>query len=297
MHRTQGTRFSSATTPTMNRTNTPADLRITARDIAFRGDGIREGWWLGGDPIGTTFFNALSASFPQGERFFIDAVRRYRDRAEEPLRGQIASFIAQESMHTREHLVFNRQMSEAGYDLAPIDAFLKARFDWSRTRPELQQLGATIALEHFTAILAHALLTDPSQLDGAPLEVQQLWQWHAIEEIEHKAVAFDTFLAATREMSAVRRWLLRSSVMVVATVLFLHEILFSAGELFRQDDIAGMGTWFKFLHYVLIRPGMLRKVFGNYLTYYRPSFHPWCVDDRYLIARAERDFVSNYAVA
>ncbi|MDE2466468.1 MAG: metal-dependent hydrolase, partial [Alphaproteobacteria bacterium] len=203
------------------------------------------------------------------------------------LEKQIATFITQEALHTREHLAFNRLASERGYDLSEIDRFLSKRISFARSRPEREQLAATIALEHFTAILAHELLRDPRYLDGVPTEIQQLWRWHAVEEIEHKGVAFDTFLAATADISGLRRWFIRSYVMVITTILFFHEVGFGVSRFFRQDGINTPKTWFRFLHYLLVRPGMLRRVIASYFTYYRPGFHPWHVDDRPLISMYE----------
>ncbi len=60
-----------------------------------------------------------------------------------------------------------------------------------------------MALEHFTAILAHQLLADPRHLEGAEKETADLWRWHAVEEIEHKGVAYDTWLHATRRLAAL----------------------------------------------------------------------------------------------
>src|SRR5262249_9613773 len=131
-------------------------------------------------------------------------------------------------------------------------AFLKRRFQWARSRGTIEQLASTIALEHFTAILAHAALTHSQHLDAAPEAIQKLWRWHAVEEIEHKAVAFDTFLAATQKWSGLRRWFLRSYAMAISTMLFLHEICFSAGQFFRQDGIATWKTWGRFIRYVLV---------------------------------------------
>ena len=170
-------------------------------------------WWHGGDPVATAYFNALSAAFPQGETFFIESVRRYRDSVHEPLREQIAAFVQQEAMHTREHVVFNKLLRTAGYDLTAMDAETRRRVDEARGRPPVVQLALTVALEHFTAIMAHSLLTEREPLPGASEEIVRLWQWHAIEEIEHKAVAYDTFLAVTQHMSGLRRWALRCHVM------------------------------------------------------------------------------------
>src|SRR4051794_25466927 len=94
---------------------TPADLRIELRNLEFREADQAVRWWHGDDPIATAFHNALSALFPQGERFFIETVKRYRHLGSAKLQKQIATFIAQEALHTREHLVFNRIATERGY--------------------------------------------------------------------------------------------------------------------------------------------------------------------------------------
>jgi predicted metal-dependent hydrolase len=273
----------------VSKTQTPADLAIHPRDIAFRrasSPPLPSSPWLGGDPIATAFFNALSASFPQGERFFMDAVRPYRDDAEPKLRGQIAAFIAQEAVHSREHLLFNADVAE-WEDIERIDAYLKGRFDFGRKLPRISQLGATIALEHFTAILAHALLAQGDDLAGAPPDLKRMWQWHAIEEIEHKAVAFDTFLAAAQRFSPLRRWWLRCSSMALTTVMFFQFLNFGVHTFFRRDGIDNLRSWSALFRYLWVRPGILRRAAPSYFAYYRPGFHPWGVDDRALIADVE----------
>lgn len=278
-------------------TQTPVDLAIHPRDIAFGRASPPPRWWLGGDPIATAFFNALSASFPQGERFFMDAVRRYRSAADPGLGEQIRAFLAQEAVHSREHLVFNNAIAAYGVDFSRIDAYLKARFDFGRTLPPLNQLCATIALEHFTAILAHALLCEDNDLAGAPPELQRLWKWHAIEEIEHKAVAFDTFLAVTERLSPFRRWRARCVSMVLTTIMFSQFIGFGVHEFFRHDRMDNFRSWRKLLHYLWIRPGLLRRAAPSYFAYYKPGFHPWRVDDRTLIAEVEATLEPEFAVA
>jgi predicted metal-dependent hydrolase len=266
---------------------TPADLVITPRDLRVGDVKGSERWWHGGDPAATAFYNALSASFPLGERFFIESVKRFRHCADGRLSRQIDAFVMQESIHSREHIAFNAVATDHGYDLSRIDAFLKQRFQWARSRGALEQLASTIALEHFTAIMAHEALSNPQHFEGTPDSIQRLWRWHAMEEIEHKAVAFDTYLAATRSMSGMRRWLLRCHVMFISTVLFLHEIAFGAREFFRQDNVNTPRMWLRFLRYVFVKPGLMRRVLGAYFSYYRPGFHPWNIDDRGLIREFE----------
>jgi hypothetical protein len=277
-------------------TQTPADLTIHPRDLAFGSSSPVPRHWLGGDPIATAFFNTLSASFPQGERFFMDAVRQCRDRVADPtLRQQIAAFTTQEAIHSREHLIFNKSMADHGFDFTRIDSYLKKQFDFGRRLPRINQLCATIALEHFTAILAHTLLSSGDDLAGAPPELRRMWHWHAIEEIEHKAVAFDTFLTATGRFSPFRRWWARCLSMLITSILFFRFLAFGVKEFFRWDGIDNTRSWRALFRYVWIEPGILRRAAPAYFSYYKPGFHPWRVDDRALIASVEADLSANFS--
>src|SRR5215472_818412 len=255
-------------------------------------------WWVRNDPIATAFFNALSATFPQGERFFIESVKHFRDRVTPELRDQIAVFAQQESLHTREHVVFNRLITDAGYDAALIDERTKQRFDLGRQfgRP-IDHLAVTAALEHFTAIMAHAALFYDDEFDGAREDTKRLWRWHAIEEIEHKSVAFDTMSQVTADIAPIRRWLLRTIHMVISTVQFLDMLVRSMALFFRTDGINTFGTWVKVLHYLFMRPGMFRRIAPSYFAYYLPGFHPWKIDDLALAKNAETEMGFAYASA
>ena len=262
---------------------TPADLAILPRDRAFfRGETNRR-HWQGGDPIATAFYNALSATFPLGERFFMDAVRNFAHLGAPKLKAEIAAFTTQEAVHSREHVFFNNQVAAHGYDMAEMQARTRARVDFAHSRPPLAQLAATVALEHFTAILAHAALSDPRHFADAGDEARAMWTWHAIEEVEHKAVAFDTFMLAAAGLSASRRWLLRASAMVFATTTLLSTVMANMTTMFRADGIDNASTWLRVAGFLFGRPGIFRQVFIAYLSFYRPGFHPWEVDDRSLI--------------
>lgn len=267
---------------------TPTDLTITPRDLKLDRDASSPRWWHGGDPVATAFFNALSASFPQGETFFIESVRRYRDRGDARLQEQIGAFIQQEAAHTREHVVFNKLIKNAGYDTAAMDAETRRRLDIARSRHPVAQLAITVALEHFTAIMAHSLLTDENPLPGAPPELLRLWQWHAIEEVEHKAVAYDTFLAVTRDLSSMKRWALRCHVMLLISAQFWYSNFERMADFFRQDGINTPRTWWRVFTYLWFTPGMMRRIFRPWLSFFRPRFHPWDHDDGELVREFER---------
>ncbi|WP_019051492.1 metal-dependent hydrolase [Sphingobium xenophagum] len=266
---------------------TPTDLTITPRDRRFgRGQGSAR-HWLNGDPIATAFFNALSITFPRGEAYFIDSVRVFREGVPDRLAQEIAAFTRQEVVHSREHLAFNRQVTDNGYDVSLLDADVVRLLDLARQRPPIISLAATMALEHFTAILAHELLRDPRYLVGAEPEAAAMWRWHAIEEIEHKGVAHDTWMHATRNWSRAKRWRVKTLMMLIVTKHFLHHRARGMMELLRQDGITNVRAWGGLLHYALVRPGILRRVARPWMSYFLPGFHPWRVDDRALIALAD----------
>ncbi|MEA3014348.1 MAG: uncharacterized protein QOD42_2893 [Sphingomonadales bacterium] len=274
----------------MARSTTPQDLTITPRDRRF-GRGLKQDrWWMGGDPVASAFYNALSATFPKGEAFFVESVRKFREGTPPKLDAEIRAFVTQEVMHSREHVQFNKRALEAGYDMSGLEARVEWRLSITRDRPPIVNLAATMCLEHFTAILAHQLLKNPRHLDKADPESAALWRWHAIEEIEHKGVAYDTWLHATRGMTRRKRWKIKAKVMLFVTRNFVVDRSKGTIELLRQDGITGMRAWARMLWFCWVRPGMLRKILGAWLAFFLPRFHPWKHDDRALIAKAESDY-------
>jgi predicted metal-dependent hydrolase len=263
---------------------TPTDLIITPRDRRFGRTDETARWWHGGNPYRTAFFNALSATFPKGEAFFVESVRRYLDDAPAKLAEEIKAFTTQEVIHSREHAAFNDRAEVAGYDLSPLVEKVEARLALTRGRPPVASLAATMALEHFTAILAHALLKEPRLLDRADKASADLWRWHAAEEIEHKGVAYDTWLHATRHWTRWKRWKVKSLLMLIVTRNFITDRTAGAIELLSQDKITGFRAWGPLLWEMWIAPGVMRKIFGAWLSYFLPRFHPWNHDDRSLIA-------------
>ncbi|MCL6250646.1 metal-dependent hydrolase [Altererythrobacter sp. KTW20L] len=264
----------------------PPGLTLTVRDRRFAREHALQRGWAGGDPVASAWLTALSASFPRGEAMFIDAVKAHRDGVPPQLEGEIRDFIRQEVNHSREHLAFNRAASEAGYDLSAIDERVAALVAMTYTRPPIVRLAITTSLEHFTAIFAHQFLAFPEHFKGSDSELADLWRWHAVEEIEHKAVAYDTFLHATRDWPEFRRWLLRTMVMLDVTVRFITNRCRDALELLAQDGITGWRARWRLTAYLLHKPGILRRLAPGWLSWFAPGFHPWNHDDRHLLDRA-----------
>src|SRR3954467_7831481 len=263
---------------------TPADLSITPRDRRFGRQATAPRLWHGGRVEATAIYNALSSTFPIGEAYFVESVRAVREGAPPKLAEEIKGFTTQEAIHSREHDAFNKRAELAGYDLSTLEAQVEKRLAITRSRPPIVNVAATMALEHFTAILAHELLKNPGHLEGADPEAAALWRWHSVEEIEHKGVAYDTWLHATRNWPRYKRWKVKAKVMLYITRNFVVDRTAGALELMRQDGVTGLDAWRRLLWYLWVRPGMFRKIARAWFSFFLPSFHPWNEDDRHLLA-------------
>lgn len=260
---------------------TPVDLQIVKRDVRFdvAPDEVR-GWHPDGLHV-AHFFNALSLLFPEGESFFIDSVRHYRDRIRSPkLAAEVQGFLGQEAMHSREHKRYNHALEAAGLPAKALDEQLRIVLDEVRARvsPE-QALAITIALEHFTAIMADVALGDPANLGGADARFAALWRWHAIEETEHKAVAFDVYREVVGE--GRRAYWLRVRVMLLITLAFWADVFRHTVALVRADgattDVRG---WWRLFRFLWVKPGGMWRIWRLWLDYFRRDFHPWQHDNR-----------------
>lgn len=271
----------------MSNAKTPADLTIHPRDRRFGRDARQDRWWLNGDPIATAFYNALSVTFPKGEAFFIESVKAFRDGVDEKLAREIKAFTIQEVVHSREHVAFNKRVLDHGYDISRLDARVDQVLAIAHARPAIVQLAATMALEHYTAILAAELLRNPRHLEGADSESAEMWRWHALEEIEHKGVAYDTYLHATRGMSRWKRWKIKSLTMLIITGTFWAHRVEGTLDLLAQDGIKGWRARAALAKYLLVSPGLVTRMIPAWLSYFLPGFHPWNHDDRALIRKAE----------
>ncbi len=269
---------------------TPADLTITVRDQRFGRERKPGKWWLAGNPVATHWHNALSATFPRGEAMFIEAVKAHREGVPAKLEAEIRAFVKQEINHTREHLVFNKAAIEAGYDLESIDRRLEANLALTKDRPPIVNLAVTIALEHYTAMMANDFLTNPKHFAGAEPETVAMWKWHSVEEIEHKGVAYDTYLHATRDWTRWRRWKLKSLMMLLVSGSFIKNRWNDTLALLAQDGLTGPKVKLQLAWYLVGSPGVLRRVFPAWCSYFLPGFHPWNHDDRALIGKTESEF-------
>jgi predicted metal-dependent hydrolase len=225
--------------------------------------------WFGADPVRTMLLTAMSASFPEGERMFMRAVRHYESRLTDPvLKKQVKAFIGQEAHHGKEHQSFNDMMNRKGLPVAEIEAFVKKTIAAEeKLLGHERMLAKTCALEHFTAMFAETLLEYPELLADVDDRLRPLWLWHAIEESEHKSVAFDVY------QQQVGSYWVRTSEMALTSVLFtFFTVLHTRKLLAASKTPASRG--FQRLKGLWQHRDIFATLAKRYIRYYRPDFHP-----------------------
>ena len=234
-------------------------------------------YWFAENPISTHIENAFSILIPPGERFFIRSVRNFEDRAKDAeQKDLIRAFVQQEALHTRAHNEFNASLRAFGVEvdreIAYADRVLSAM---GRYLPKKMQLAATAFLEHLTATGAHILFSVPAIAETMHPEMLRFWRWHAVEEMEHKAVAFDLY------EQAGGGYFLRIFSAFAAILLLAYPFARIARRMLKNDpnEITDeMRQQTREINRQVMAPQL--RMIGEY---FKPGFHPWkCRDEKYL---------------
>jgi uncharacterized protein len=249
-------------------------LVVTTRRVSFERSlqDVARHFCADDDLIGSHTTAVLSSIFPDGEAYFVRSVRHFRDRVVDPaLRQQVAGFIGQESMHGREHMVLNERLAALGYSTHRFVRWSERIFRSldRRLSPETN-LALTAAFEHFTATLAEWMMSDEDyRASIAHPAVREIFLWHALEELEHKAVAFDVYRAA----GASEQLRIRS----MKVLLFAFPATTAALTVFslaRDRDTYRPGVLWSSLRRFVAGPMMSKQYRDMLAEYLRPGFHP-----------------------
>ncbi len=236
-------------------------------------------YYMDNNPLLSHLLTALSLTFPHGERFFVHSVRQIREQVKNPvLQRNISSFIGQEAMHSHAHEEFNAFVEQYNVPAKAIMDFEYHSIEEAKQRlTNKQQLAVTCALEHFTAIIAQYILEHPEIFDMLHPEIKPMWIWHALEETEHKAVAFDVYQDVFADDKV------RKTTMRIITGTFLFRISHITLKLLLNDPI-GRKQWRKNIAGLATLSKVLTDLAPAYFEYYRPDFHPNHYDTTQLTA-------------
>ncbi len=237
-------------------------------------------YWMDNDPFKTRFFDAMSTLFPQGEKFFITSVREFKDDITDPqLQQEVRDFTRQEAQHSMIHRQFNDRLAAQGVDIDYINRELEKHFfeRMPRFTSRYQRLSATAALEHLTAMMCTCFFERKELLDTSDPRVRAMYAWHAIEEVEHKAVAYDV-LTKVAKVAYPRRVL----SMMIVTFGFPITVATIMNHMFKVDGfsfVERVKLWAKGLWWFYKPGGLFPPTLGYYFAYYKPGFHPWKVKE------------------
>nr|WP_212800525.1 metal-dependent hydrolase [Pseudomonas sp. St316] len=266
-----------------------ASAKIPRRTVHFALDEGIARYWYRDWPHVTRFFDGLSIMFPLGEKLFIESVVHFRQEIEtdHALSTAVTAFVYQEASHIREHRRYNQRLAEQGAPIDALEKLLLRRQEVGNRFTPATRLAMTASLEHFTAILSDQLLRNPAVLKGADSRMAMLWRWHAIEETEHKAVAYDVLCLVVRH--PLWRYLMRCGVMLTMTAYFAFDVMYFIYQLAAHDGQRGNWRgWLRLQWWLFVNPGPLTRAFPRWLAWFAPGFHPNHLDNGEALEAARR---------
>ena len=252
-------------------------LRLSVRRLRVDFSSGFDRLWNGGDAYRTQYMNALSMSFPVGEQFFIDSLKRgvktlppeQQAAWAEELRG----FVGQEATHRFIHAQFNAELERQGLR-NHWQNWAARRVEKTKNFQPINHVAITAALEHFTAVLALGVLTHPDWLAGASPEVALMWRWHAVEESEHKSVAVDVYRAMGGSERRRKFWFV-----FIALQFFAESSLQTFINLWHSGHWWRPRTWWNAARFLIGTGGLWWASAAPLAAYLRHGFHPTDFDD------------------
>lgn len=254
----------------------------------FRSQSLKQDWnqslpkyWNDNSPFKTHFLNALSITLPDCEKFFIETVKPHIKKIDDPvLLLNTKEFVKQESHHRLAHKLYNDWLIEQGLPVNQLQNSTNKM--WNFVRKHLNnnaQLALTICVEHITVVYASVFLSCHSILENMHPQFRQIWQWHAVEEIEHKAVTMDIWNTTSGSL-----FLRRLAMLLVLptymwyvgknTIVFLH----ADNQLWKWKTLKDMISFLFNSEY-----GVVRRSFVPWLDFMGKKFHPNQHDHRALL--------------
>lgn len=267
---------------------TQAKSSISIRSINPQFQATKSRYWFDGNPFITHMVHALSFLFPPGEQMFVNSVNYYKDQIQDPqLKRAVKAFAGQEHLHSASHQQFNdwiaSQVPAAEQYCAALTEGINRNYERLEKKKPIFNLAVTVALEHLTAIMAATFLRREDILDKVDPQVRSLLIWHAIEEIEHKNVAFDVYLAVGGSYRD------RVLALLISTVVLFFKTFYYQTQLLIQDGQwrNGRAAW-SAIKQLFGSQGFFTEASRSYLQYFKPSFHPSQHQDQELVERWQR---------
>ena len=231
-------------------------------------------FWFGGDPFLTRIFDSMGASFPEGERYFIESVRLFRDKITDPdLKQRVTDFIKQEAQHGIAHDKMNQVMKDQGLPIDQFVGFVRNLYkrELKKYSPQYN-IAMTAAAEHLTALMAETFYSKKETFKDAHPYVRALLAWHSIEEMEHRDVAYDVMKQVGEVPESTRKLAL-----VLTTAMIFYYTSQRANVMLKYDGFSRferVKMFAKGIPWFFGKKGVFSARSDQYLDWYKADFHP-----------------------
>ncbi len=250
-----------------------ADIHVR-KDLDFKINQVQTRYWYENSAIKTRIFDAICFTFPEGERYFISSVRAFRNQITNPeLKARVADFIKQEAQHGIAHDKMNQHIEKQGMPVAAMRLQLNKMLNTMlENRSAKYNLAFTAASEHLTAMMADAFYTHKSTLAHIEPNFRALLAWHAIEEMEHRDVAFDV-MSDVAQISYFPRAFAMVAVLTKVGILDVRLI----NQLIKADGytlIQRIQLYREGISFTFGKHGVFTPMIKPTLSWFKPNFHP-----------------------
>lgn len=243
-------------------------------------------YWNDNSPFKTHFLNALSLTLPECEKFFIETLKHYSKQITDPtLKLEVKEFVKQESHHRLAHKKYNDWLISQNL---PVNRLQNStNFMWNQVRSKINKrswLALTICVEHITVVYASVFMSHPEILEKMHPQFEQIWRWHAIEELEHKSVTIDVW----NEVEGSNFYKNLAMMLVLPmymwyvgknTIVLLH----ADNQLWKKE------TWKDMISFLFNKnTGLLNKSFKMWLDFLKKDFHPTDHDHSSILASYQK---------
>lgn len=245
---------------------------ITPRDVRFKIPKCEKKYWFNDDPVKTLHANALTSGIPYGERYFVVCILSHMKKIKnKALKKDVVNFIKQELNHAKAHYRLYLKAVKPHYPKLRVRNCLyqKIFMVLALLVGHRIRLATVAAIEHYTAVSGEYFIQHEELTEGMDDTLNLIFQWHFIEEIEHKAVAYDIL------QETGQNYFIRMAGFILGTFFITSGFLTSFLHMVRYDKLYKNKQFYQDAFAFFIgKKGILRALFFPYLRYIKPYFHP-----------------------
>jgi len=232
------------------------------------------GPWCNANVVTSSIMEAISLITPALENFFIrtvaDGMPNKHDGA---LHQRCVAFIQEEASHTRAHGVLNRSLLDY-LKHAPPGLHTMQMLLWYLRKYAGQPtlLFLVVALEHFSTVLSKRYLTLHQDWKiGCPY-AKTLFEQHAREELGHRSVVFDLWIANSPPSKPARA----AAIWAILSLGMLYIAIASPWILYQKMQRKLLPTVSVLMRYIITsRPNLgIARLIGELFSFVRRDYHP-----------------------